>query len=99
MALTNNQIKHLRGLAHPIKPVVMIGQHGLTETVMKEIHIALDFHELIKVRISGGDRDERKQIIEKIRNATEAELVQSIGNIAVLFLRNQKKPKVVVPSS
>ena len=75
----------------------MIGQHGLRDSVLEEIGIALDFHELIKVKVSAGDRDERNQIIANIIGETGAELVQRIGNMAVIFRRNPKKPKIVLP--
>ncbi len=97
MSLSNPQIRHLRGLAHSLKPVVMIGQHGLRESVLEEIGIALDFHELIKIKVSAGDRDERDKIIQEIITETRAKLVQRIGNMAVLFRRNSKKPKIVLP--
>lgn len=97
MALSNVQIRHLRGLAHERKPVVMVGQHGLKETIFEEIAIALDAHELIKVKVAVGDRDERDLVIAEIIEKTGAELVQRVGNIAVLFRRNTKKPKVVLP--
>ncbi|WP_456376636.1 ribosome assembly RNA-binding protein YhbY [Thiolapillus sp.] len=95
--LSNPQIRHLRGLAHSLKPVVMVGQHGLRDSVLEEINIALDFHELVKIKVSAGDRDERDKIIQQITNSTRAELIQRIGNMAVLFRRNPKKPKVVLP--
>ncbi|MGV6825662.1 MAG: ribosome assembly RNA-binding protein YhbY [bacterium] len=98
MALSKNQNKHLRGLAHPLHPVVMVGQHGLSDAVMEEIHIALGAHELIKVKVAVGDRDDRDQAIAAILETTGAELVQRIGNIAILFKRNPKKPKVVIPA-
>ncbi|WP_457668665.1 ribosome assembly RNA-binding protein YhbY [Thiolapillus sp.] len=97
MSLSNPQIRHLRGLAHSLKPVVMVGQHGLRESVLEEIGIALDFHELIKIKVSAGDRDERDAIIARILDETGAERVQRIGNMAVLFRRNLKKPKIVLP--
>ena len=97
MPLSSPQIRHLRSLAHSLKPVVMIGQHGLRDSVLEEIGIALDFHELIKVKVSAGDRDERNQIIANIIGETGAELVQRIGNMAVIFRRNPKKPKIVLP--
>ncbi|WP_456408375.1 ribosome assembly RNA-binding protein YhbY [Thiolapillus sp.] len=97
MSLSNPQVRHLRGLAHSLKPVVMVGQHGLRESVLEEIGIALDFHELIKIKVSASDRDERDKIIANILDETRAELVQRIGNMAVLFRRNTKKPKIVLP--
>ncbi len=97
MPLSNSQIRHLRSLAHKLKPVVMVGQHGLRESVLEEIGIALNFHELIKIKVSVGDREERDRLIEKIIAATGAEQVQRIGNMAVIFKRNPKKAKIVLP--
>jgi len=99
VSLSNNQQRHLRSLAHHLKPVVLLGQHGLKDSVMEEIDIALSSHELIKIRVAAGDRDERSQLIEQIAKRSGAELVQTIGHIAVLFRRNPEKPKVVLPAS
>lgn len=82
--------KKLKAQAHPLNPVVMIGQAGLTPAVLKEINLALDAHELIKVRIR-AERDERSVIRDEICAETSAELVQSIGQIAVLYRKNPKK--------
>ena len=98
MSLSNNQIRHLRGLAHALKPVVMVGQHGLKDSIIAEVETALDVHELIKLKINVGDRDARDEIIRKIIDQAGAELVQRIGNTAVLFRRNPKAPKVALPS-
>ncbi len=82
--------KKLKAQAHPLNPVVMIGQAGLTPAVLKEIDLALDTHELIKVKIR-AERDERNVIREQICADTSAELVQSIGQVAVFFRKNPKK--------
>ena len=82
--------KKLKAQAHPLKPVVMIGQSGLTPAVIKEINLALDAHELIKVKIR-AERDERSTIADQIGAETQAELIQSIGQIAVLYRKNPKK--------
>lgn len=84
------QKKKLKAQAHPLNPVVIIGQAGLTEAVIKEINVALDAHELIKVKIR-AERDERAAIREQICEQTKAELVQSIGQIAVIYRLNPKK--------
>jgi RNA-binding protein len=97
MALTDPQRRHLRGLAHHLKPVVLMGQHGLKDTVLSEIDGALTHHELVKVRVAGEDRDERASTIEAIVAANGADLVQTIGHVAVLFRRNPKKPRVALP--
>jgi RNA-binding protein len=98
MTLTDRQKRHLRGLGHHLKPVVWVGQHGLSESVMAEIGIALDSHELIKVKIA-AERDERRQIAAEICAQTTAVLVHSIGQMIILFRRNSQKPKVALPSS
>ena len=82
--------KKLRAEAHTLKPVVMIGQSGLTSAVLAEIEQALDSHELIKVKIR-AERDERKLISEKICADTGAELIQTIGQIAVIYRLNPDK--------
>ena len=84
------QKKKLKAQAHGLKPVIMVGQAGLTEAVLAETEIALNTHELIKVKIR-AERDERKQISEKICAETGAKLVQSIGQIAVIYRLNPKK--------
>ena len=97
MTITATQKRFLRSKAHHLKPVVMIGQHGLGENVMNEINLALDVHELIKVKLGVGDREEKKATLGKIIDISRAELIQSIGHVAVLFRRNNKKPKIELP--
>jgi RNA-binding protein len=82
--------KKFRAVAHTLKPVVMIGQSGLTAAVLAEIELALNSHELIKVKIR-AERDERKLISEKICIDTGAELIQTIGQIAVIYRLNPDK--------
>jgi RNA-binding protein len=82
--------KKLKSEAHNLNPVVMIGQSGLTDTVLAEIELALDHHELIKIKIR-AERDERKLICEKICTSTGAELIQSIGQVVVIYRLNPNK--------
>jgi RNA-binding protein len=96
MTLNPKQKRYLRGLAHKLKPVVMIGNAGITEGVIKEILISLQHHELIKVRISGMDRTARLTAIEAICRQTGGQLVTSIGHIAVLY-RRADKPRISLP--
>lgn len=97
MSLSEKQIRHLKGLAHHLKPVVWLGQHGLRESVLEEIRVALASHELIKVKIP-AEKTDRLHMIAEISAATGADSVQHIGQMAVFFLRNPKKPKIVLPS-
>jgi RNA-binding protein len=81
--------KKLKAKAHALKPVVMLGHAGLTEAVLAEIDIALNAHELIKIKIR-SDKDERIAIGNTISDKTGADLVQLIGQIAVFY---RMKPK------
>ncbi|MDX1345558.1 MAG: ribosome assembly RNA-binding protein YhbY [Sedimenticolaceae bacterium] len=96
MSLTAAQKRFLRSRAHHLKPVVMVGQHGLNENILTEVGIALDAHELIKVKIA-AERDERAAITQAIVEHSGAELVQTIGQMSVLYRRNEKKPKIQLP--
>ncbi len=94
--LSNSQIRHLKGLAHDLKPVVMIGDKGLTLAVMEEIGIALGAHELIKISIRADDKEEKSKMIEKIIKKTQSAKVQTIGGKLVIFRRN-KEAKIAIP--
>ena len=83
--LSNSERKNLRTQAHPLKPVVMIGQLGLTEAVLSEIDIALNAHELIKVSIRGADKKDRIEQGKKIESQLDANVIDQIGGITVLY--------------
>jgi RNA-binding protein len=85
MQLTTKQIAHLRGLAHSLNPVVMIGNQGLTENVIKEIEVSLNAHELIKVQVAGDDREARKAIFAEICDKTGATAIHHIGKQLVFY--------------
>lgn len=95
--LEEKQKKFLRGLAHAKEPVARVGNPGLTPSLVKEVDAQLLAHELIKVKVMVGDREERDRIIERMCAATKAALVQRIGNMAVLYKRHPKKPKIELP--
>ena len=73
MKLTNNQKKYLRSMAHDLKPFVMIGQHGLSESVLAEMESTMLKHELIKIKLRISDREEKLKIINKIIELSKAE--------------------------
>jgi RNA-binding protein len=97
MALSSSQIRYLRGLAHPLRPVLQLGAKGVTEGVLKELEQALDDHELIKVRLTGDDRAARAAELASLVESSRAETVQTIGHIAVLYRRNEEKPGIALP--
>ncbi|MFK7852789.1 MAG: ribosome assembly RNA-binding protein YhbY [Granulosicoccus sp.] len=87
-------VKYLRSLAHALKPVVRLGQHGLTDAVVKELDGALSHHELVKIKLSVSEREARLVQLDAICKAVDASCVQQIGHTATLFRRNQKKPVI-----
>lgn len=86
--LSTKEILELKARAHHLNPVVMVGQQGLTEAVIKETDAALTAHELIKIRIFGDDRAERIAICDALCKAVEAQPVQHIGKLLVLWRKN-----------
>lgn len=96
MILTNKQKQYLKGLAHPLKPVVQLGGNGLTEGVIAEIDSALSHHELIKVKVPSDDRDEKTLIMDAIVGETKSHKVQSIGHVLVIY-KPSKEPIIKLP--
>ncbi|MBS0364230.1 MAG: YhbY family RNA-binding protein [Proteobacteria bacterium] len=95
--LSERQRRHLRGLAHPLKPVIWLGNAGLTDGVAQETARALHDHELIKVKGPGGDREARDALFADLARRTGGALVHRIGNIAVLYRARPGLPKIVIP--
>ncbi len=93
-ALDRASKRYLRSLAHALKPVVRLGQHGLTEAVSKELNGALEHHELVKVKLSTSDKEARLVQLEALCKSVRAECVQQIGHTATLFRRNVKNPVI-----
>ena len=83
--LTKNKIKELQKKASLLKPIIMIGHKGLTESVISEIDIALNTHELIKVRNRGADKDECAALRSKIEQQLQAQVIRKIGFITVFY--------------
>ena len=91
LELSPHERRALRAQAHHLHPVVTIGQHGLTPTVLTEIDLALNAHGLIKVRVFLDDRDEREALLAEIADGLDAAPVQHIGKLFVLW-RPQPEP-------
>jgi RNA-binding protein len=98
MQLTERQRRHLKGLAHPLKPVILMGNSGLTEAVVAETQRALADHELIKVRLPGLDREERDAALKTLAERTDSAFVTRIGHVAVLFRPREKVSRYVLPA-
>ena len=97
LELTNAQKRYLKTLAHPRQPIVIIGAQGLHAAVLHEVQAALEYHELIKVRVNAEQRGAREALIAELCAATEAVLVQKVGHVATLFRRNVETPRIVWP--
>ena len=95
--LSEHQKKHLRGLGHQLKPVIMVGDAGLSDSLFDEYRRTLEHHELIKVKVRLGDRHERDALIAKLCEQSDAELVQRIGNVALVFRANPENSKILLP--
>ncbi len=99
MSLTPKQKRYLRSLSHQLKPIVQVGQGGLSEAVLREIAVCLQTHELIKVRIGASDRTQRRAAVATIHDRAGAEPVQSVGHVATFYRANPDEPRIRLPAS
>ena len=86
--LTPRERARLKARAHPLEPVVHVGNAGLTDKVAAELDRALTAHELIKVKVAGPDRDAREALCDEICARTDAAEVQRVGKVLVLWRQN-----------
>ena len=86
--------RYLRSLAHALKPVVRLGQNGLTPAVSKELDGALQHHELVKVKLSVSDKEAKMTQLDALCASVKAECIQQIGHTATLFRRNTTNPVI-----
>lgn len=97
MSLTEKHKKHLRRLGHGLQPVILTGNAGLSAGLLAELGAALEQHELVKVRVRAGDREDRDEVIRALCQASHAELVQRIGHMALLWRPNPQRRRVELP--
>ncbi len=97
--LTGARKKHLRGLAHHLKPVVQLGKNGLTEPVLASIDLALDDHELIKVRLA-DPQGRKRELAAEIAERSGSVQVGLVGNVVTLYRRqpDPEKRRIELPS-
>ena len=91
LLLDRDKRLELRGAAHHLKPVVLLGARGLTEAVEKEIDRALDEHGLIKIHVPGDERGEREEIYTTLADKLNAARIQAIGKMLVLWREPKEK--------
>ena len=84
-------------MAHDLKPFVMIGQHGLSDSVVNELESTLLKHELLKIKLRVSDRKVKQQIVDKIILLSKAVLVQVIGGVLVIYRPFEDNPNIILP--
>lgn len=99
MNLTEKQRRHLKGLAHSLNPVILVGNAGVSDAVVAETVRALNDHELIKVRLPGLPREERDVALAGLAQRSGSELVTRIGHVAVLYRAHPTQPKILLPGT
>jgi RNA-binding protein len=99
VALTERQLRFLRGQAHSLRPVVMLGHKGLTDSVVAETVQALRDHELIKVKLRAADRAQREALLAALVERAACQLVTRIGHVAVLYRSAAPIPRLVLPDA
>ncbi|MFS8651798.1 MAG: ribosome assembly RNA-binding protein YhbY [Caldibacillus sp.] len=95
--LTGKQKRFLRAKAHHLEPIFQVGKGGVNENMIKQINDALEARELIKVSVLQNAEDDKKTIADKLVSGTNAELVQIIGNVIVLYKESREKKRIVLP--
>jgi RNA-binding protein len=96
-ALTSKQRQFLKGKAHALSPTVRVGKGGLTPGVVEEAKTALRAHELIKARIEVEDRADRRETVGRLAADTGANLVGSVGKVAILYRAREEDPRIRLP--
>ena len=96
-ALTNAQIRFLRGQAHDLRPILQTGNKGVTDAFLAELNLALEQHELVKIKVAADDRDTRNEMVAHIVESSNTTLVQRIGHTAVLYRPSVERRHIVLP--
>jgi RNA-binding protein len=97
VALTAAQTRFLRGQAHDLKALLQIGNKGITPAFIAELDAVLEQHELVKVKVTGEDREARDAMIGDLADKADAALVQRIGHTAVLYRPSKERRQIVLP--
>ena len=95
--LTSKQKQFLKGLAHPLAPIVRIGRGGVSDSVVAETKKSLDAHELIKVRVDADDSALRKELAAKLASSSDAQIAGMIGKTLILYRQRDEKPEIKLP--
>lgn len=97
MSLTGKQRRHLRALAHKIRPTVQVGKGGIDDGLVAAVDQALGDHELIKVKLGENAGVDRHDAAEQLAQKTKSEVAQVLGNIVILYRADPEKPEIELP--
>lgn len=95
--LTGKQARYLRSLAHPLKPLLQVGKSGITDTFIKQLHEALDRHELLKVKVIKTASVTPKSAADEILKKIPCHLAQIIGKTLILYKEKEEDPEIILP--
>lgn len=96
-ALAAAQKRYLRGLAHDLKPLILVGAKGITDALIAELDLVLERHELVKVKVAAEDRDERDAWIEDLVARSGAAQIQRVGHVLTIYRPSREKPQITLP--
>jgi RNA-binding protein len=94
--LSSKQVAHLKALSHNLNPVVQIGHKGLTDSVINEIIVSLNAHELIKIKLQEKDKAKRQLLLDEVCKKTNGQAINQIGMQIVIFKANEPS-KIILP--
>lgn len=97
--LTGKQRRHLRALAHPLKPLVQVGKGGIDDGLVAAVDQALEDHELIKVKVGENAGADRHDVAEELAQKTKSEIAQVLGNTVLLYRANVDEPTIKLPAA
>jgi RNA-binding protein len=95
--LTGKQRRHLRALAHALRPVVHVGKGGVDDSLVAAVDRALADHELVKVRIGDGAEGDRHTAADELAKRTHSEIAQVLGYVVLLYRRDPEDPTIELP--
>lgn len=96
-SLSSSQKRYLRGLAHDLRPLILVGAKGVSDALVAELELVLERHELVKVRVAAEDRESRDAMVAELAERSRAVVVQRIGNIASLYRQSAENPQIALP--
>lgn len=89
--ITTKQRAYLRGLGNALEPVMQIGKEGVTENVLTSINLLLEARELVKIKMLKNCDEDVRDLTHEIAKKLEADVVQVIGNIFILYKKSTRK--------